>query len=84
MAMGLLGYGYGYDCGAMAMAVESLAKDGVEVGNGYKDTVEVESFGDGSLTEDGAEVGSVDEDAAPGVGVGASGRLAQGLRRFRD
>ena len=47
MAMGLLGYGYGYDCGAMAMAVESLTKDGVEVGNGYKDTVEVESFGDG-------------------------------------
>ena len=27
--------------------MESPAKDGVEVGSGYKDTVEVESFGDG-------------------------------------
>ena len=33
--------------GEARVGVESPAKDGVEVGSGYKDTVEVESFGDG-------------------------------------
>ena len=50
--------------GESRVRVESLAKDGVEVGSGYKDAVEVESFGDGSLAENGAEVGSGDEDVA--------------------
>ena len=33
--------------GEARVGVESPAKDGAEVGSGYKDTVEVESFGDG-------------------------------------
>ena len=58
----------------LAWGVESLAKDGAEVGIGDNDAAEVESFGDGSLTEDrvgakslaedGPEVPSVDEYAA--------------------
>ena len=58
----------------LAWGVESLAKDGAEVGIGDNDGAEVESFGDGSLTEDrvgaksladyGAEIPSVDEYAA--------------------
>ena len=75
MAMGLwLGMPGIRGLGEAGVGVESLAKDGAEVGIGDNDAAEVESFGDGSLTEDrvgakslaedGPEVPSVDEYAA--------------------
>ena len=53
MAMGLwLGMPGIRGLGEAGVGVESLAKDGAEVGIGDNDAAEVESFVDGSLTED--------------------------------